>query len=231
MLPEKAHSQRSKRKAERGQAFAQLAAGRTNRRQQGSRIYSYLVGFLKLLLPAAALLIVLVIGLWQNLFGSGTSVGLEQVDGDSVGDRLIAPRYVGKDANERPFVLEADYADQLSGNESVVSFSKPRGEILVDDGFVDLAADAGEFDRTSELLLLEGAVDIRRSDGLTFSTEQLYVDLPAEHAWSDVPVQGSGSFGEIEADGGVDIRDAGRTVRFKGPAKLILAPGASDGLP
>lgn len=195
------------------------------------RTYSHLVGALKLLLPGAALLIVIIIGLWQNLFGDGNTAILQQVDGSMVGDRLLSPRFVGTDAQDRPFSLEADYADQLSGDGSVVSFSEPRGELLVDDGFIDLTARSGQFDRQAEHLLLEGDVGVRRSDGVVFNTETLHVDLTADHAWSDVPVQGSGNFGQIEAEGGIDILDAGATVRFKGPARLVLNPDDMKGLP
>lgn len=213
-------------------SFAQLTAKRTATpvRYQG-RGYSRLVGFLKILLPGVALLIVIIIGLWQNLFGGAQMTGLQQVDGSRVGDRLIAPRFVGTDAKDRPFSLQATYADQLADNAAVVTFAEPRGELLIEDGFIDLSAERGRFDRTNEQLVLEGNVDVRRSDGATFETEQLHVDVPGERAWSTVAVQSTGSFGDIQAEGGIDILQSGQTVIFKGPARMLLNPSGAGSLP
>ncbi|MEO1248855.1 MAG: LPS export ABC transporter periplasmic protein LptC [Pseudomonadota bacterium] len=214
----------------RRRSFAQLAAKRATARHHG-RGYSRLVGFLKILLPGVALVIVIVIGLWQNLFGGGQMAGLQQVSGAQIGDRLIAPRFVGTDAKDRPFTLEATHADQLADNAAVVTFADPRGELLIDDGFIDMSAERGRFDRVNEQLVLEGNVDIRRSDGATFETEQLHVDMPGERAWSTVTVHSSGSFGDIEAEGGIDILQSGQTVIFKGPARLLLSPSGTESLP
>ncbi len=216
----------------RRRSFAQLTANRTPATvQHRGRGYSRLVGFLKILLPGVALLIVIVIGLWQNLFGGAQVTGLQQVDGSRVGDRLIAPRFVGTDAKDRPFTLQATYADQLADNAAVVTFADPRGELLIEDGFIDMSAERGRFDRVNEQLVLEGNVDIRRSDGATFETEQLHVDMPGERAWSTVAVQSTGDFGDIQAQGGIDILQSGQMVIFKGPATLVLTPSGAGSLP
>lgn len=176
------------------------------------------------------MLIVIIIGLWQNLFG-GEVAGLQQVDGSRVGDRLISPRFVGTDGKDRPFTLEASYADQLADNAAVVTFADPRGELLIEDGFIDMSAERGRFDRVNEQLVLEGNVDVRRSDGATFETEQLHVDMPGQRAWSTLSVRSAGDFGDIEADGGIDILEGGETVIFKGPARLTLSPSSAGSLP
>ena len=230
-MPEPASSKGTPGQALRAEPRLARLGNRRGGTRHLSRRYSRLVSALKLLLPGAALLLVITIGLWQNLFGD-TSLGvLEQVSGSQVGDRLVSPRFVGTDARDRPFTIEADYADQISNDAAVVGFSNPRGELLIEDGFVDLSARSGRFDRQAERLMLEGDVGVRRSDGIVFNTQRLQVELTEERAWSDVPVDGSGSFGTIEAEGGVEILNAGDTVRFLGPARLVLDATDDGALP
>lgn len=195
-------------------------------RLSGGRRYSSLVRSLRLVLPLAALALLLLAVVWPQVeFRGGLGVdglpdSLDEVNSSEI--RMIAARVVGMDEEGRPFTLRAEEAEQVDGVLNRVLLKKPEAEIRVEDGAtIRLSADSGEYTRDSEQMVFRGNVIVIHSLGYRLETTLAMVDIENARAYGDQPVSGAGPNGALSGSG-FEILDKGKTVRVLGRSKLIL---------
>jgi lipopolysaccharide export system protein LptC len=194
-----------------------LSAGSLARR----RIF---VAVAKRALPAMALALLAAIALWPE-FDSAAERGRvafrRVVEARPDALRIVAPRYQGIDAENRPYTLTATVAVQ-GGNESVVALEAPRADIIMGDGaWIHVAAEEGRFDRPRNTLDLAGAVTLNHEDGTQLVTATARLDLKAGNGAGDDAVAAQGPFGTLTSQG-FRLYDRGQVVVFTGRARTLL---------
>jgi lipopolysaccharide export system protein LptC len=180
---------------------------------------------LRLLLPAVAVAMIVVITLWhqfaqeENRFRLG---GAEMAPHQVASLTMSNVRYEGVDDKNRPFNVTADTAHQVDKKGDVIDMSQPKADITMQTGeWLALTAATGRYMRQENRLDLGGGVTIFHDKGFTFQAPTLHIDLNAKIANSSDPVQGQGPSGELTA-ASFRLTQGGDRVFFGGPAHLTL---------
>jgi lipopolysaccharide export system protein LptC len=186
---------------------------------------SRLVAFMKLLLPATALAIVGLTFAWPQLLPDQHKIRIGDATMSSVNvDGLVMdnPRFFGTDSQNRPYRVAAASASQRSKSDQLFYLENPKADLLIaNSGWVAMAAQAGVYDKISELVDLSGGVTLFYDRGYQFVSETAQVNLRDGTAMGDRPVSGHGEGGQIEAEG-FRLYDRGTRIIFSGQSKAIL---------
>ena len=198
-----------------------------------ARRYSRFVYLTKLLLPAAACGLLLLIAVWPRLEGVFETVRftVPRIDLSEARDLHMAKaRYTGIDRQDRPFTITADVARQKpaaesnGGNDNLITLERPKGDLTTAGGnWLELSASTGLYQPQPQLLDLFGEVALYQDKGNEFHSTTAHIDMAAGTAEGDDPVTGQGPFGNVTADG-FRILERGDTIIFKGRAKLEIQP-------
>ena len=210
-----------------GAPMATLSRKRGSRRIGGN--YSRFVGLMKLVLPAAAGVLVLMIIVWPQFEDTSdgfrlrpSSISLESAGGQ----KLVNARYTGTDRRDNPFTITAKALAQRNKDDESVELIGPTADIFLNAGsWVAVTAPIGSYRKEARVLELSGGVDLFHDDGYEFHTEVATVDLVDGIASSDRPVRGHGPFGRLRSSG-FRILDGGERIQFQGRTRLQLHPAA-----
>jgi lipopolysaccharide export system protein LptC len=185
------------------------------------------VRLLKYLLPLGALALLSTIVLWPEFERTGENARLSfrrmsRAAPESV--RVVDPRYQGVDEQGRPYNVTALTASQ-QGSTNVVDLDAPRGDLMLSGGgWMLVESRDGRYDRTANILDLQGDVTIWQDDGTLIETQEARVDVKGGNAEGDRPIAAQGNFGTITGDG-FRLRDRGAVVVFTGNARAVLEGG------
>lgn len=195
--------------------------------------YTRFVGWMKWLLPGAAIVLVGLVMMWPQIERTGKSVersvmaSISEEDVENV--QLVNPRYVGVDDLDRPYTLTADVAKQAGPDKDMVLLEAPKADITLEDGtWLALTAESGAYFREAERLNLTGAVTIFHDKGYSVETSEAQVDLKEGAARGDAPVVAHGPLGTLESRG-FRVLEKGETIIFTGPAKMVFYPDQEGG--
>jgi lipopolysaccharide export system protein LptC len=198
--------------------------GRTPPRAVSSR-RSRTVGYLKLMLPALALVLTSLILAWPRLVPDDRHfrLGAARITpGDAEALRLDKARIVGIDQDQRPYVITADDATQANGAALDVNLAAPKADMTLNNGaWVQLSAKTGVYRRDDSLLDLAGDVSLFHDNGSEFHTATAHIDLKAGSAQGSDPIAGQGPQGDIAGEG-FEIVDHGARILFTGHARAIM---------
>lgn len=211
------------RPAQRGDRLARFLPG-TSARRRYSVIYSRFVSLLKFLLPAAALTLTALLLLWPQINPVPTKVGFKGAVGveDLENLRMLAPRMLGRDSKEQPYTVTAEQATQAAGSSDETDLVRPKGDIQLDSGaWVALTADTGKYNKQSQLLHLEGNVNVFHDSGYELQTLRADVDLDKGNAQGDDPVVGQGPDSELQGEG-FRLYNKGAKIVVTGKSKLVI---------
>ncbi len=192
--------------------------------------YSRFVSAMKLALPVAAgILLLLVVVLPQFRDDDARfRIGMDLVKGSS-NDTLSMTnaRYFGTDEKGQPYSVTAQGVRQHTKDDNAIDLVSPKAEINLTNGtYLQAAASQGLYDRAKEKLDLSGEVTVFQDQGNQIKTSQAMVMLKAGTATGRQPVSGEGPYGTMQADGGFDMSENGRTMKFLGPARVTFNPDA-----
>lgn len=200
-------------------------------RFSGRNRYSRFVGLMKVVLPALAAALVVLVVAWPHLridsdrFRLGISqFGFGQPDNLS----MVNARFNGVDEKNRPFTITADLATQSSDNQNMIALELPKADMTLQDGsWLALTARAGDYDQDREQLALNGDVNLFHDDGFELHTSSALIDLADGVARGDDPVEGQGPPGTIAGEG-FEVLDKGRRIIFTGKSRLLILPEAQE---
>lgn len=192
--------------------------------------YSRFVSAMKLLLPAMAAVLVVLIVAWPSLTrrDDGLRLSFADIEAGTTEEAiyLTNARYFGADDKDQPFSLMAEEVFQLLPDSDEIHFILPKADFILANGdHMAIEAERGILSRTAETLVLDGGVSISSEDGYRFFTSRAEIDLRASIASSDQPVEGSGPIGRINADS-FQLDQLNRTYLFEGRVKLVVFPKA-----
>ncbi len=189
--------------------------------------YSIFVGFMKVLLPALVVALILLMFAWpkfvldDNRFRLNISkLGPEQAESLT----MLNARFEGVDAENRPYMLTADMATQSDREKDRIDLELPKADITLQDGaWLALTARQGLYRRERQVLDLIGSVSLFHDQGFELLTESAQVDLEHGTASGNQPVQGQGETGLIEAEG-FRVYDRGARILFTGKSRMVIYP-------
>lgn len=201
------------------------AAGERPPRFSTQSAYSRFVTAMKLVLPALAVGIVLLVLVWPQIGPgeSGFRVGLSELSPESADQlTMVNPRFQGRDSQDRPFSIVAQEATQPADDGRRITLDGPKADITLDNGaWVALTADSGVYHRDDQTLELSGNVSLFHDRGFELRTARTHIDLQTGNARSNAPVQGQGPAGTLSAQG-FRFTDGGRTIVFTGRSRLTV---------
>lgn len=193
--------------------------------------YSLFVGLMKVMLPAMAAALILLVVAWPHIVGKHdkfrlgiANFGADQIDNLS----MLNARFDGMDDKNQPFTITADMATQSHESENLIELELPKADMTMSDGtWLALTARAGEYDRDTQLLDLTGAVSLFHDKGFELQTNSARIDFEAGTASGDEAVRGFGAAGSIQAEG-FRVLDRGERILFTGRSQLTLMPEAKE---
>jgi len=192
-----------------------------------SRVYSRFVALLKIVLPATAVGLVLLIMLWPRFNGQEQRFTIPKVvvkPDDLENLKMEQPRFVGVDQQNQPFTVTAKLASQGTSGSSLTELDEPRGDISLKDGsWIAVEANHGVYDKQGETLDLTGAVTLFHDRGYELHTEHARVSMATGSAEGNEPVRGQGP--DIELSGvGFRLEDKGARILLNGQSRVVLYP-------
>lgn len=214
-------------RAPQGRARGAAIAGRI---AQWARIapdmsHSRRVALLKRVLPAIGLSLMLLVAVWPRLAPLLERIRftLPAIDLREARElRMLNPRYLGTDRQDRPFVVTAAVGQQVPDNANLMSLEKPRADLKAHDGAaVTVTAATGIYQSQAQVLDLFGNVRLVHQDGTEFTTETARLNVANNSGQGDEPVEGHGPSGDVKAQG-FRIYDKGDTLIFTGNADVVL---------
>lgn len=214
-------------KADPRQEVSSPSGGSRPPRLSGRSGYSLFVGTLKVVLPALAVGMMLLVLVWPRLAPDegGLRIGLSDLNPDGSGDLdMVNPRFQGRDTENRPFSIVAAKATQRAGGTDRIDLEAPKADITLEQGaWMALSANTGVYDRAGERLDLAGNVSLFHDRGFEMHTQTARIDLNAGVARSDAPVAGQGPAGHLEAQG-FRLSQDGARIHFLGRSRLTVYP-------
>jgi lipopolysaccharide export system protein LptC len=182
---------------------------------------------LKLILPALALALIVLVIVWPQLNGANHrfQIGFSGIETREAADlAMVNARFTGVDSQNRPFSITADLARNLTPSAERVDLEMPKADITLKDGtWLVVTADTGRYEQASRTLVLKGAVDLFHDSGYEIRTSVAHVDFAAGQAWGDAPVTGHGPFGQLQSEG-FRALDNADVIKFTGKAHAVLYP-------
>jgi lipopolysaccharide export system protein LptC len=129
---------------------------------------------------------------------------------------MIAPRLIGEDAKQRPFVITAATAQREDGtNTNRIRLNNP---VLIRDqdgpDQMRVSAKQGVYDESASKLELTGDVHMTTHNGEFTSPTAIY-DSKTGEIIGRGEIQAAASSGQLKA-GSVELKDKGDTVTYKG---------------
>jgi lipopolysaccharide export system protein LptC len=129
---------------------------------------------------------------------------------------------IGRDSKEQPYTVTAEQATQAAGSSDVTDLVRPKGDIQLDSGaWVALTADTGKYNKQSQLLHLEGNVNVFHDSGYELQTLRADVDLDKGNAQGDDPVVGQGPDSELQGEG-FRLYNKGAKIIVTGKSRLVI---------
>ena len=196
-------------------------------RQRPQDRYSRFVAAAKRLLPLLAVALLALVALWPRVgINFQHLANLPRIDPREAHDlRMVNPHYTGVDRDNRPYVLTADAARQLSSDiNDLIGLEGPKADVTsAAGGWIEISAYAGTYQPQPQTLDLFGNVALYMDRGDEFHTDSATIDLARNSAEGREPVTGQGPFGHVESEG-FRVLDRGDTLMFTGHVTLRLEP-------
>lgn len=188
------------------------------------RRYSRFVGFLKILLPAVAAVLLGLIVAWPRLTGTEDRfhIGFADIGPDAVESlSMVNARYFGVDERNRPFTVTADVATEESPS-GIILLEAPKADFTTKEGAnIYVEARQGFYHQKEQLLDLVGEVNLYHDNGYELHTEEAQIDLAHSTARGEAPVTGQGPQGDLNGEG-FEIKEGGKQVIVTGRSSLML---------
>lgn len=182
------------------------------------------VAILKVALPAAAVILFVVI-LWLPLTATQEfSFLLSKDTTAAAGERLLVQeaRYRGETDNGEPFELRAERAVQKTSTVPVVMLTGLSARIERADGEARVTAPAGSYNLDTQMIGISGPVEVRSESGFSLDSAGIAVDLNRRTVTASEPVSGAVPLGTFRADSFAADID-GRRVVMEGGVRLRIA--------
>jgi lipopolysaccharide export system protein LptC len=141
--------------------------------------------------------------------------------------RMTNPRFTGRDADGRPYVISAQAAERpemVTSATAATELLAPRLDFTGENSpAATVEAARGTFDETARTLDLNDGVSFATDNGYRFESEHARVFVDDGQVVGDRMIMGEGPLGSIRAQG-FEIRAGGDSVVFAGDVVARLYP-------
>ena len=183
------------------------------------------VRWLKILLPAIAFLILLVL-LAVFAFRSLVTAQIEIGDVSVSDGKLVMenPTLNGFDGKKRPYDLTATRAIQDVANPSRVELQEIRANLPIDEKLnASISAGTGFYDADAKTLRLGDVVEVNTNDGMTIELQDAQIDIGSGFLKTDKPIKAQSPQASISA-GSMTISESGGLIVFDNKVFMVLDP-------
>lgn len=190
------------------------------------RMYSAFVKFMQLVLPLAAIAIIMVLMLWPRL-SADKIAPLDESDLQALKraeseNRLLSPVFNTQDDAGRPLTITAEQAVQLRADRDRITLVEPAAALKAENGTMQISGETGEYDQSQNTMVLQGGVSVTDGENI-LKTETLSADIGKGRAESASPAMLTTKNGTVTGQK-VIVEDNGQRTIFKGPAKAVIMP-------
>lgn len=181
------------------------------------------VALMKLMLPVAALAILLASLIWPLAARQEFSFILSKDRVDAAQERLRVERavYRGEDSRGQPFVITAASAVQRTSETPIVELRDISAELRTAEGPARADARTGLYDMERNRIDIEGPIELETASGYRLQTRDVGVDLNTRKVVSEGAVTGRMPLGTFQA-GRLSADVSGRTVVLDRGASLRI---------
>ena len=185
--------------------------------------YSIIINSLKYFLISISIviLIFLAIKITPTKTNIQSTVSFENERFSSASQILSKPLFMGLDKKKKPFKVSALRATRYNNNQDEFNLEKPMGEIETNSEKFFMNGDFGVYNKKSQLLTVEGDVNLTDKISLEFKTSKAFFDFKKEILFSNTDVIGRKRHSLIKAEG-FKILNKKNKIIFTGKSKLIL---------
>jgi lipopolysaccharide export system protein LptC len=207
---------------------AKTTLGRRRRAAQSIHRYSRFVTWMRRMLPAVAIGLLLLVAAWPRLQTAmdRLKAQLPRLDVSQAGDlRMVNLRYTGYDKHGQPVTITSESARQRpGGKDDVVELQAPKADLTTQNGtWIAVTAETGMYQPTEQQLDLFGNVELFQDKGNSFRTDSAHVDIAKGTAEGNDAIEGNGPFGDMRAEG-FRIEERGDVIRFLGRSSVDVNP-------
>ena len=210
-----------------------MASGASRQRAANQRwaepgsAHDRLVKWTKMLLPAAAGVLIVILALAPLDKKGDVSFILDKKKVQSAPERMRVEqaRYTGTDDKGQQFTMTAGRAVQRSSNTPLVDINGMFARLNQQQGPVLIAANQGRYNIDTQQVAIIGPVRVAGADGFRLLTNDVTVDLKQRQLASHGPARGAMRLGQFQAN---RVRaDLGEhTVVLDGGVRLKIVQGA-----
>lgn len=183
-----------------------------------ARSRTALVHILRLLFTIGAVLSAGV--LFGYVINNALNAGRPPITTAGAGATVIAPRFEGRDDNDKPYVLTAETARRRRAEPELVDLVNPR---LVDAASTQVQARDGVWNDKSKILDLVGDVVMTDAGGYTFTADQTRMYVEENRVEGKTPLRGYGPIGEVTASE-YEVVDDGDRIILRGNVWTKFTP-------
>lgn len=193
-----------------------------------ANFHSTLVGWLKILLPLAALSLLSTLFLLARDDNGPSDIPFADIDAAAKEQRIAAPRFSGLTEAGDTIQITADTAMPDPDGGSSLTINRPSLTLNATDGTsLHVAAGRGTVDSAANKAHLSGLARLETSSGYTMETAGLNADLETGIVTSDGALEIQAPYGQLTAGQvtiHVDDSGMGQQMDFTNGVKLIYTP-------
>lgn len=196
-----------------------------------SDIHSRLIGWLKIVLPLLALVILSTLFLVARTVDPNDAIPYAEVDVEERlrEPRMTAPNYAGLTADGAALTVSADEARPAETDGAGASARALIGLLETPDGGrTELRAGEGQIDPVTRQILLSGGVTVVSSTGWQVEGESMTAAMDVTDISVPSAVTATGPAGQVTADSmrltEDGVREGSYLLVFNGAVKLIYQP-------
>ncbi len=186
--------------------------------------YSRLVGWLQILLPLAALVLLSTMFLFARRPGPAGDIPYAEIEDIASDPRISAPAFSGVTPDGAAISLTAATIRPDTADPASFGITALRIALTAADGeTVTITAAEGAFDGQARQATLAGPVRLDASAGYAVQAGGLTVDLAAGTATASGGLTVEAPFGALTA-GGLAVEQGGERMVFNGGVRLLYQP-------
>ena len=154
--------------------------------------YSFVIKFIKYFLLFISIFIfsVLAFKTIPTTKKNENIISFESEQFSSASQILSKPLFMGLDKKKKPFKISALKATRFNNNQDEFNLESPKGEIRTDSDKFFMEGDFGVYNSKSQILKVQGNVNLTNMNTLEFSTSEAFFDFRKELLFSNERVSG-----------------------------------------
>ena len=204
------------------------------KRFRSIQFYSAWVYWLKRILPAIAVSLLLLLTVWPSLMQNDKSFRIEASDVAQTAQQtslIVGPRYMGVTSDNRPYTVAASAAAPVAGQPMAVNLSKLQVDVTISEELkLLLKADRATYWRDRNGMVVSGNVTVTSSTGYEIRANHIYADFASGMIWNDTPIIGQSPLGQFYAQG-FRAKSNGDNIELLGQSRIFLKPRSIDTIP